>query len=811
MFERGAGMRRRFGWLSMVASVGAGLVVTGVSAAEVAPQRGFSATIRYTEYGVPHVLAGDYASLGFGEGYAAARDNLCAIADGAVTLGGRRSRFHGPDAPPAGNAFGSSMTQAPTNLVSDLYFQGINDSGVVEKLVAQPAPLGPTAEVREMVRGYVAGFNRFWREEHPSSCTRAAWLAPMTELDVYRRQYAWGLFFGQAKVAESIISAQPPASSAVDDLQSEARTADAANGPMSAMDGIGSNGIALGSAATANGRGLLLGNPHIGWHGDARLWQVHLTIPGRLNVIGAAPVGLPFVFVGHTETLAWTGTAATPVPYTLFQLTLAPGSPTTYLVDGRPEPMQRREVTVTVRQPDGGLAEVTRTQWWTRYGPVVGPRAAGVQVPWTDATAYVLADANTQNMRLGNTLLAVGKAKTSADVVRALRETQGSSNFNFLAADSRGDTVYADIQVVPHVTDEHAARCNTSLGQVIFPTSGLAVLDGSRSDCGWGHDADALQRGTFGPHRMPVLRRADYVANSNESYWLANPDQTLTGLPRILGAEGTERFPRTRSTFAVIADQLADGRFTPQATRDLMLANRNYAAELTIDGTVAMCRSLSDGTAMDSAGNRVDLTGACQVLAGWDRRNDVGSRGALLFDRYWRNITNRFRPPQWAELWHVPFDPADPVHTPNTLKSGHPALPTALADAVTALGSAAIPLDAPLGDHQYVVRGGERIPLGGAGGRFGTVNNLEAVPNPATGEYFEVQWGSTYIFVTAFDGDRCPDTQTLLTYSQSADPTSAHYSDQTRLYSRKMWVTERFCERDILAAPSVTTVQIAQR
>ena len=63
-------------------------------------------------------------------------------------------------------------------------------------------------------------------------------------------------------------------------------------------------------------------------------------------------------------------------------------------------------------------------------------------------------------------------------------------------------------------------------------TSGLAVLDGSRTDCAWGKDADALQPGIFGPSRMPVLTRPDYVANSNESYWLANPAQPLTGFPR---------------------------------------------------------------------------------------------------------------------------------------------------------------------------------------------------------------------------------------------------------------------------------------
>jgi acyl-homoserine-lactone acylase len=36
----------------------------------------YSAEIRRTEYGIPHILASDYGSLGYGYGYAFAQDNL---------------------------------------------------------------------------------------------------------------------------------------------------------------------------------------------------------------------------------------------------------------------------------------------------------------------------------------------------------------------------------------------------------------------------------------------------------------------------------------------------------------------------------------------------------------------------------------------------------------------------------------------------------------------------------------------------------------------------------------------------------------
>ncbi len=39
----------------------------------------------------------------------------------------------------------------------------------------------------------------------------------------------------------------------------------------------------------------------------------------------------------------------------------------------------------------------------------------------------------------------------------------------------------------------------------------------------------------------------------------------------------------------------------------------------------------------------------------------------------------------------------------------------------------------------------------------------------------------------------------------------ARHSDQTELYARKHWVTERYCEKDILASPSLEVVRVSRR
>lgn len=155
--------------------------------------------------------------------------------------------------------------------------------------------------------------------------------------------------------------------------------------------------------------------------------------------------------------------------------------------------------------------------------------------------------------------------------------------------------------------------------------------------------------------------------------------------------------------------------------------------------------------------------------------------------------------------------PADPVGTPNTLNTSAPGVARALADTVAELRAAGITLDAPLGRHQWVERNGKRIPIGGGTESLGVWNKTEPVWDAAAGGYQEVSAGSSYIQAVGWDGGKCPVARTLLTYSQSSAPGSAHYSDQTELYSGERWVTSRFCEKDILRSPALRVVRVHER
>ncbi|WP_328908351.1 penicillin acylase family protein [Streptomyces sp. NBC_00234] len=761
---------------------------------------GLSAVIRYTEYGIPHIVAKDYANLGFGTGWAQAADQVCTLADGFLTVRGERSAQFGTDAAPDG-----SLSSATKNLSSDLYFRGVRDSGTVEKLLKLPAPQGPSRAAKELMRGWAAGYNA-WIEQNritDPACRGASWVRPVTELDVAVRAFALAVLGGQGRGIDGITAALPPSAAPAPPGVTPGEAADAAERLLSTQNAdMGSNAVAFNGATTANGRGLLLGNPHYPWQGGRRFWQSQQTIPGELNVAGGSLLGSSTVSIGHNAHIAWSHTVATGVTLNLHQLTLDPTDPTAYLVDGTSERMTKRTVTVPVK--DG--SPVTRTQWWTRYGPVVTSLGAGLPLPWTTTTAYALNDPNATNMRASDTALGFSRARSTAGIEAALHRTQGLPWVNTVAADSSGHSFFSQSQVLPRITDDLAQRCSTALGRATYPSSGLAVLDGSRSDCALGSDPDAVQAGIFGPGRMPTLKDTSYVENSNDSAWLTHAAQPLTGYERVFGTIGTTRSMRTRGAVEDVTAMAEKGRLTVADLQRQQFANRAPAGDLVAADLADACAALPGGVATGSDGTPVDVSAACPVLRDWDRSVNTDSRGALLFDRLWRKAAAV----PAAQLWKVPFSPGDPVRTPHTLNTSAPGVTAALADTVKELRAAGIALDAPLGGHQFVVRNGKRVPVGGGTESLGIWNKTEPVWNAAAGGYTEVSAGSSYIQAVGWDGSACPVARTLLTYSQSSNARSPHYSDQTELFSGERWVTSRFCEKDIARSPELRVLRVRE-
>ena len=774
------------------------------------------AVIRRTEGGFPHIEARNWIGLGYGFGYAFAQDDLCTMAEDYVTVDAQRSRYFGP---------GGSYSQpgngtTPNNLDSDLFWQQIIDSHVIDKLLAVrsgPAALSPA--LRQGVQGYVDGYNRYLQSVGGSAgvpdprCRGKAWVHPITVADAYRRFYQLTELASGDVVIDGVAQAQPPTPSlpvlGASDLAHPDATGLALSSRLAALHagGIGSNAVAIGSAGTRDHKhGLLLGNPHFAWTGDERFYEMQYTIPGRINVSGMTLFGVPIVLIGHTMSMAWSHTVSTAFRFTPYQLTLVPGDPTSYLVDGKPVKMTSRTVTVQVLQGDGSLKPYSRTLYSTRYGPMLDS-LVGIPLPWTPATAFTMRDANADNFRVFNHFFYTDMAQSAQQEYGILKKYEGIPWVNTIVADRTGHAFYADIGAIPHVTNAEAQQCDTALGAATFVDVGLPILDGSRTSCDWGTDPDSVEPGLFGASHEPHLFRSDYVTNSNDSYWLSNPHQPLTGFARIIGTENTARSLRTRigliETDARVhgSDHLGPPGFTLSDMQNMDLNDLSYAGELTRDDLVGMCRQFQSagGTAPTSTGAPVAIGNACDVLAHWDLHANLDSRGELLFRQFWSHASGA------TDLWSHAYSSSDPVHTPYGLNTSDPTVRTALGDAISDLESAHIPLDATVGSEQYVQTPSGRIPIhGGPADPNGIFNAIEPTFTPGSG-YGAILAGSSFIQAVTWGKGRCPIARNILTYSLSDNPDSPHHFDQTRLFSQKRWLVDRFCMPSILASPALQT------
>ncbi|GAA3209609.1 penicillin acylase family protein [Actinocorallia longicatena] len=786
------------------------MAAVGTAAAEEGPDE---PTIRYTEYGIPHIIAKDWEGLGTGYGYAAAKDNICTLADTYLMVNAQRSRYLGP----AGKASPGQSQNSTTNLNSDLYFQRINDDRVVERQIDRPAPDGPEPEVKETIRGFVQGYNRYLAETGVAgitdpACRGAAWVRPITELDVYRHAHAEIIMGSADPLLDGLVTAQPPGASAAKTAAKApdpAKTAKKIREAVAASreQGMGSNALAVGSQGVSGGTSMMLANPHFPWQGKNRMWQSHLTIPGKVNVSGAGLLGLPAVNMGHNDDVAWSHTVATVAPFGLFDVQVDPLNPTSYLVDGAWQKMTSQQVAVDVLNADGTLGKVTRTLWSTRYGPVTASMQ-GVGLPWI-VSAHAVRDANMGNLRALNTWFRLDQAKNVEDVVTTLETTQGVPFFNTVASDRQGKALYADIQATPNITDAHADSCLTATGTLLFnqvlraDVPPISIFDGKRSACDWPDDPNAAAPGLLDPAKQPRLIRSDFAGNANDSPWLANPAQPLT-YPRVMGNTSAPRSLRTQELILTAQNRIngTDGLpgrgFTPETMGKLLFADNSRAADLALNATVTMCQNQPFGLILVD-GKVVNVSEACPILAAWkDHDYSLTGRGSWLFANFWVILLNG----QGVEKlpWRVPFDRDDPIHTPNSLDSGSSAVRDAFGRAVLALRTAGVPLNAALSDVQKVTRNNEQIPIHGSVGQLGVLNVI--TPGQVDGK-FDITFGSSFIQIVRFTAEGPPETRSVLTYSQSANPASPHYTDQTKLFSAGQWVTERFTDDQIAASPAL--------
>ena len=730
---------------------------TAVSASKI------DVSVRWTSFGIPHVKADDWTSLGYGYAYATATDGVCVIARDIVAVNGNSLKYFGED-----------------QRASDLFHRAVITDALIDQYNNSQSE-----RAKDFNAGYVAGYNRYLADHAnklPASCANAEWVRPMQIDDMVRLTIGVGIRYGLGRYTQNIATAQPPTKTAykaqaISNIGVGAASAKTEPAPLA------SNAVAFGRDVTDNGRGILFGNPHYPWMGPSRFHLIHMTVPGQVDVMGTSLLTTAGVSIGFNYNVAWSHTVSTGMRATLYKLDLNPDNPTQYSFDGEYRDMEARQVTLA----DGSTTNV----YFSHYGPLV----AGEDIPWNHSTAYAVRDANLGNFQAAASYHAMSQAKDVYDLIDGL-SLGGVSWVNTVAADNKGNAMYADISTVPNVDADLFEQCKVGAQQ--WGRASIIVLDGSKSACAWRNSKEAPVANALPPSQMPRLVRSDYVSNSNDSYWLTNPKAPLEGYSPIIGSERTSRTLRTRAGIHFINELLANGPVKPAQVYSLIDDHRNFGAELLLNDLLLLCTP-----------ERTSIAQSCEVLKQWDRAHRVDSQGAHIWTEIMRTLQNE------TGIFAIPFNVDDPTNTPAGLNVEDPIIANQLVDAIQSaqdrLSKLDIALDAKLGDIQYVVRNDKKIGIPGGEGWSGAYSmTIAPLSQTAGAGYTPVVHGNSIIQVISWNDDGTINPRGILTYSQSQEPDSPHYSDQTELYSKGQWIDFPFYENDIANNPDLTSLRLTE-
>ncbi|MDP1901520.1 MAG: penicillin acylase family protein [Rubrivivax sp.] len=775
----------------------------------------YSATVRYTSYGVPHVKADNFKGAGYGYGYAFAKDNVCTFAEILVTLHGERAQNFGEAAGylgQLGNPWG--------NVDSDFFYRLLLTPALAERIKAASG-----TEARDVTAGFVAGYNRYLRDAGttglPVECRDKTWVKPMTETDAYLHYMQVAMAGSSMAFINAIGSAQPPAAQAGGANALQASASAAAVPTLASLQNssvvqslkvlqehqIGSNGYGLGKDATETGTGIVMGNPHFPWWGALRLNQVHMTVASAgYDVYGATLLGVPLPLIGFNGTLAWTHTFSTDNRFTLRVLTLDPADPKRYMKDGVSKALTAVPLTIKAKQADGTLRDLSRTLYLSEFGPMLMDSS----FQWTSGSAFAIQDANYTNYKMIDQVILNGKAQ-DVNALRAAATTYTAMPWvNTMAADKAGNVLYGNFSVAANVADAQLAGCVPGAPypfQGLMASNGLVVMTGSTAACDWSGAVPATQR--------PSTVRSDYIVNANDSHWWPSLNAFLSGYPKIIAtgpnAEAAVQGERTRTGHAIVRDRMAgsDGqagnRFSVAKLQALYLQGRFLRAEKWLPGFATAC--------LQTPGASAAALDACTVLQGWNLKHGFDSSGAVLFREFYEAL-GELKAATW---WSVPFNTADPLETPRGTANTAAAL--ALLETLVVQPQFNTPerrRARPM-DVQVLLRNGAPLPM--PGGRY-TFNNWRGQKmldplgsgatiysaDPATNQG---AYGNSYIQFVTWDSAG-PQAEGILTYGQSSHASSEHFNDLTLKYSARQWVKLPYTEAQISADPGYRVIAIEE-
>ncbi len=358
---------------------------------------------------------------------------------------------------------------------------------------------------------------------------------------------------------------------------------------------LGSNSWAVSPSRSASGHALLAGDPHLELSLPSIWYEVHVVVPGEVDVYGVTFAGAPWVVIGFNRHIAWTFTNNDADVVDAYAESVDDnGSPSSYRLDGEWLPLEQR--VEVYRLPDG-RALATDTVRYTHRGPM---RHAGgqwvslrwtVHDPWTDDRFF--AD--------------IARARSVDEFLQASAGWVAPSQ-NMLVADRDGSIAVRSTGLFP-------VRPVGARGDVI--------QDGRSRASDW----------------IGFREVEDYpFARDPAQGFLATANQQPVD-PAVSGGYYGSVWPSPWRAMRINELLRADSAVTPDAMRRYQTDPGSSRADLFVPAFLAAAAAnVRDG---DESVRTV-----AELLAGWNRRYTKDNERAVLFEAAMAELSRR----TWDEL-----------------------------------------------------------------------------------------------------------------------------------------------------------------
>ena len=499
----------------------------------------------------------------------------------------------------------------------------------------------------------------------------------------------------------------------------------------------GSNVIAMNSSKTISGETFLAINTHQPLEGPTSWYEVHLNSDEGTNIIGTMYPGTPNVLIGVNEHLGWSHTVNYPDKTDVFKLKMK--NKRKYIVDDLEYDLEKYKAKITVKIL-GIPIKINRKYYKSIYGPTLKNKSG----------YYSIRTPTLFNVRALEQWWNMGKAKNFSEFYDAYKMKQ-IPGFNVGYADRYDTIFYMSNGILPK-------RAEGYNWKGIVPGDTMKTL--------WTeyHEIEDLPQ--------VIQPKSGFIYNANHSPFKSTSADENPNEKDYSERMGYETYDNNRSTRLIELIESYD-KVSYDDFKDIKYDN-SFPSKFSYN---FMDINLIDEIELDTNHELFEIVNEIQ---NWNRKTDINSIGAGLYG---------------VLYYHLIYNYADQIRklTSEDKPVSKEIILSAVSDIKPYLIEHFGKVKITLGEFQKLVRGDKELPI------WGLPDVITAMSSrPYKDGKHKVFAGESYIGLVRFT-DEGPVMESIISFGNSDDPSSDHYTDQMEMYSKFQTKKMTFDKEEIYA------------